>query len=438
MIQSHRAKLLFAIIGSLYLSVGIFLSWSLALTVLVDGLIAAIMALGVNMMWGYAGLFNVGIAGFFSLGGLAMVLISAPVNRDALAAGTPQILLALVLGAAIVTLIVRTIQRLAPGRIRLALAVTLAVSGFLLFEYVYLPATERVEAINPGVAGNIGGLGLPVPFAWLAGAVLAGAAAWLIARISLGLRSDYLAIATLGIGQIILSVQKNEDWLDRGVKDVYEISRWPVPDGVALQNTGWFVSVAQHLGIDVQYGSTIFVYLCFALLAALVLAFIFTLAELALNSPWGRMMRAIRDNEVSADAMGKDVRKRHLHIFVLGSAVVGVAGALFVMFHGIFSPRSFDDPLRYTFLIWAMVILGGSGNNWGAVLGALLVMLIWTQAEYLGPMLLNVLTGPMGDGPLKEHLIDSAVQMRLPLVGILLIAVLRFSPRGLLPERGAK
>lgn len=438
MTLTNRATYLFVIIGVLYLSVGVLESWSLALTILNDGLIAAIMALGVNMMWGYAGLFNIGIAGFFSLGGLAVVLVSAPINHEAWSAGTVQILFALAAGVAIVAASVRTVQRGQSGWPRALVLAGLAVAGVMLFKLVYLPATESVEAINPAAAGNIGGLGLPVPFAWLVGAGLAAGAAWMVARISLRLRSDYLAIATLGIGQIIISVQKNEDWLDRGVKDIYDISHWPVPDAVALQQADWFLSLAQRFGFDLQSGSTIAVNLAFATMTALVLGFILFLAELSLKSPWGRMMRAIRDNETAAGAMGKDVRKRHLQIFVLGSAVVGIAGALFVMFHGIFSPRSFDDPLRYTFLIWAMVILGGSGNNWGAVLGALVVMLIWIQAEYLGPLVLQVATGPLSDGPLKAHLIDSAVQMRLPLVGIVLIAVLRFSPRGLIPERGSK
>lgn len=103
--------------------------------------------------------------------------------------------------------------------------------------------------------------------------------------------------------------------------------------------------------------------------------------------------------------------------------------------HGLFAPVSYDEPLRYTFLIWAMVILGGAGNNWGAVLGALIIMLIWGQAENLGPALFEVLTSPFSDGPFRAHLIDSAVQMRLPMVGLLLLVVLRFSPNGLIPEK---
>ena len=92
------------------------------------------------------------------------------------------------------------------------------------------------------------------------------------------------------------------------------------------------------------------------------------ITQKALYSPWGRMMRAIRDNEEAANAMGKNVVKQHLLIFILGSAIVGIAGAMLVTQDGLFTPGSYR-PMRYTFLIWVMVIVGGSGNNFGAILG---------------------------------------------------------------------
>ena len=84
------------------------------------------------------------------------------------------------------------------------------------------------------------------------------------------------------------------------------------------------------------------------------------------------MMRAIRDNEVAAEAMGKDVTARHLQVFILGSAVCGLAGAMMTTLDGQLTPASYQ-PLRFTFLIWVMVIVGGSGNNFGAVLGGMLI-----------------------------------------------------------------
>jgi branched-chain amino acid transport system permease protein len=426
---------LFGVVGLLYLLVGFLQSWTLAITVLNNGLIVAIVALGVNMQWGYAGLFNVGVSGFFALGGLAVVLVSKPLDAAAWAAGTPRILFALLIGVGVIAAAARLWKAMKPGRMRGFALTVLLVAGLFLFRFAFDPAVSAVEAITPASTGNIGGLGLPVPLSWIAGGALAAGAAWVVAKTALGLRSDYLAIATLGISEIIIAMMKNEEWLDRGVKNVIEIGRWPVPDEVVLQQQPGFVAAAQALGLDPRTGSTIFVGVCFALLFTVVLLILLALAEYALKSPWGRMMRAIRDNEVAAEAMGKDVKRRHLQIFVLGSAVIGIAGALYVMLHGLLAPTSYADPLRYTFLIWAMVILGGSGNNWGSVLGALIIMLVWGLAESIGPALVQVLTTPLADGPLKAHLVESAVQMRLPVVGLALLLVLRFSPRGLIPEK---
>ena len=426
---------LFGVVGLLYLLVGFLQSWTLAITVLNNGLIVAIVALGVNMQWGYAGLFNVGVSGFFALGGLAVVLVSKPLDAAAWAAGTPRILFALLIGVGVIAAAARLWKAMKPGRMRGFALTVLLVAGLFLFRFAFDPAVSAVEAITPASTGNIGGLGLPVPLSWIAGGALAAGAAWVVAKTALGLRSDYLAIATLGISEIIIAMMKNEEWLDRGGKNVIEIGRWPVPDEVVLQQQPGFVAAAQALGLDPRTGSTIFVGVCFALLFTVVLLILLALAEYALKSPWGRMMRAIRDNEVAAEAMGKDVKRRHLQIFVLGSAVIGIAGALYVMLHGLLAPTSYADPLRYTFLIWAMVILGGSGNNWGSVLGALIIMLVWGLAESIGPALVQVLTTPLADGPLKAHLVESAVQMRLPVVGLALLLVLRFSPRGLIPEK---
>ena len=146
-------------------------------------------------------------------------------------------------------------------------------------------------------------------------------------------------------------------------------------------------------------------------------------------------MRAIRDNEVAAEAMGKDVTARHLQIFVLGSAVLGMAGAMMVTFDGLMAPTSYQ-PLRFTFLIWVMVIVGGSGNNWGAVLGGFLIWWLWIQVETLGGLGMSAITAGLADGSwLKAHLQEAAAHMRLLTMGVILLLVLRFSPRGLIPEK---
>ena len=146
-------------------------------------------------------------------------------------------------------------------------------------------------------------------------------------------------------------------------------------------------------------------------------------------------MRAIRDNEVSASAMGKDVKARHLQVFVLGGIVVGIAGAMLTTIDGQLTPSTYH-PLRFTFLIWVMVIVGGSGNNWGAVLGGFVIWFFWVEAEPMGTWLMHAITSGMDvDSPLRLHLIDSAAHMRLMTMGIILLLALRFSPRGLIPEK---
>jgi branched-chain amino acid transport system permease protein len=308
------------------------------------------------------------------------------------------------------------------------------LAGFVIYRAVFDPAVTAVEAVDPASTGFLGGLGLPVLLGWPMGGVLAAGAAWVIGKTALGLRSDYLAIATLGIAEIVIAVLKNEDWLARGVKNVTGLPR-PVPYEVDLQADPSFVERAAGLGLDAQTASTIFVKIAYGLLFATVLLVLLWLAQMALRSPWGRMMRAIRDNEVAAEAMGKDVKGRHLQIFVLGSAICGIAGAMMVTLDGQLTPGSYQ-PLRFTFLVWVMVIVGGSGNNFGAILGGMLIWWLWVMVEPIGLWLMGTLTSGMAEGSwLKDHLTDAAAHMRLMTMGLILLLVLRFSPRGLIPER---
>ncbi len=396
------------------------------------GLISAVMALGVNMQWGYAGLFNAGVVGFLALGGLAPVLISSAPVPGAWSAGVPQVLLALLIGLGTLGLSAQVWRRLS-GPVRVPVLIAVLVIGFVVYRYIFDPAVIAIEANNSASAGNIGGLGLPVLLSWPVGALFAAAAAWGVGKVALGLRSDYLAIATLGIGEIIVAVMRNEEWLARGVKNVSGIPR-PVPYELDLQADPGFIARAAEWGMDPATASAIWVKLLYAALFTAVLLLLILMSELALKSPWGRMMRAIRDNETAAEAMGKNVTRRHLQIFVIGSAVIGLAGAMMVTLDGLLSPNSFN-PLRYTFLIWVMVIVGGSGNNWGAVLGAILIWFLWIKAEVWGPELMRLVTAPLPDGALREHLLGSAPHMRFIALGLVLLLVLRFAPRGLVPER---
>jgi branched-chain amino acid transport system permease protein len=114
--------------------------------------------------------------------------------------------------------------------------------------------------------------------------------------------------------------------------------------------------------------------------------------------------------------------------------VIGIAGAMMTTMDSQLTPGTYQ-PLRFTFLIWVMVIVGGSGNNWGSVLGGFLIWWLWVMVEPIGLWLMNVITYGMGDGWLKSHLLDSAAHMRLLTMGIVLLLVLRFAPRGLMPGK---
>jgi len=448
--NSLRTQLAFAAIAVLLVIIGFAQSWNVALGIFNLCLISAVMALGVNMQWGYAGLLNVGVMGFAALGGMSAVLVSQAPIVEAWDASWGRLLGAAVCFALTIAAAIFCYRKLFPGRQR-ALALTLVIILGLALTRIFLdPAISSIESIEPAKTGFLGGMGLPIIFSWIFGGFVAAGIAWCIGKVALGLRADYLAIATLGISEIIIAVLKNEDWLTRGVKNVTGLAR-PVPYEIDLQASNWFIHLMRwwHSGsltrlneVEQQQalkqfvidGSSIFVKLCYTGLFASVLIFILLLSVKALNSPWGRMMRAIRDNEIAAGAMGKDVTRRHLEIFVIGSAVIGIGGAMLTTLDGQFTPTSYQ-PLRYTFLIWVMVIVGGSGNNMGSVLGGFLIWLVWIEAEPVGVWLMQVGTGWLDENnAVRIHLIANAQHMRLFFMGLVLLLVLRFSPGGILPE----
>jgi branched-chain amino acid transport system permease protein len=425
--------ILAALMAALLAIVGFGQSWPVALEIIQLSLISAIMALGLNVQWGYAGLVNVGLMGFAALGGAGAVLMTMPPYAPAWAAGGRGILvsgLILVLAIGLIGWLRQTLQ----GRWRSLAILALVVAAYVLIRRVYDPAVTAIEAADPAKFGYLGGLGMPVAAGWVMGGLLAAAAAWGIGKITLGLRSDYLAIATLGISEIIVAVMKNEDWLTRGVKNVTGLPQ-PVTAQIDLQAQAWVISWADRLGVTPAEFASIWSKLMYCLIFAAVLGVLLWFSQRALYSPWGRMMRAIRDNRDAAEAMGKNVPARHLQVFIIGSAICGLAGAMLITRDGQLTTGSFS-PLRYTFTIWVMVIVGGSGNNWGSVLGAFLIWFIWIEAEPAGMWLMDAITAGMDDGSaVRKHLLESAPHLRLILMGTILLSVLRFAPRGLIPER---
>ena len=442
----------FAVMALLLLAVGIGQSWSLSLTILNMCLISAIMAMGANIQWGYAGLVNFGIMGFTALGGLAAVLVSYSPVYEAWSVGGVNILISLVLLIIIIFLIIFTLRFFVSGFKKYLIIFLILLIGYLIINYFFRPAVIAIEDISPATTGFLGGLGLPIIFSWFVGGLLAAGVAFIIGKITLGLRSDYLAIATLGISEIIIAILKHEDWLTRGVKNVIGLKR-PVPYEINLQNSEWFINLIVKINSskldfiqDIEQknilinqmvisGSSIFVKLCYMILFSIVLLIILYLCNTALNSPWGRMMRAIRDNETSSNAMGKDVVKRHLQVFILGSAVVGIAGAMLTTNDGLFTPGSYQ-PLRFTFVIWVMVIVGGSGNNLGSILGGFIIWFVWVEAAPFALLLIEFTTSYLQpESNIKKHLLNTAPYFRYLIMGTTLLVIMRYRPKGIIPEK---
>jgi branched-chain amino acid transport system permease protein len=375
----------------------------------------ALIALGLNLQWGYAGLFNVGIMGFIAAGAATSMLLTFPRVPEFWDSNGPSLIAGLIMRLAVAAALLYAANisnRFGAGpRLRaLFIALAIAISWIMLTTYTD-PMAREIEATSTWM----GGLGLPVWIGWLGAAIVSGLIAWFVGKVCLGLRTDYLAIATLGFAQIIKTFLKNADWLTRGTLTVSPLP-WPVP----RPEDGEFL-LARSL------------YLC---VVAVLIVVIYLALQRAYRSPWGRMMRAIRDNEEAAEALGKDVNFRRLEVFVLGSMLIGLGGAVLITFTGVFDPSGFID-LNHTFLVWVMVILGGSGNNRGAIFGALLVYIIWTMSEPAALWAFSLARDLGGDwfGWQAPADLDSrALQMRVFVIGLTITLVLRIAPGGVMPE----
>ena len=442
----------YSIMILLIILVGIFQSWGIALSILNLCLISAVMTMGANIQWGYAGLINFGVMGYTALGGLAAVLVSVAPVEEAWSAGGINIIACLFIIIGMIFSIRYILKKFTKSKKRTYGIISLIVIGLVLLRLVSEPGIENIEAVDPAKTGFLGGLGMPILFSWIVGGFFAAGLAYIVGKVALGLRADYLAIATLLISEIVIAVIKHEDWLSRGVKNVIGLKR-PVPYEIDLQNTPWFINLVEKFNLGklklinsvaerqdvlnqlVIDASSVYVKLCFAGMFLIVVIILLIITQKALYSPWGRMMRAIRDNEEAANAMGKNVVKEHLLIFILGSAVVGIAGAMMVTHDGLFTPGSYR-PMRYTFLIWVMVIVGGSGNNFGAILGGFAVWFLWIEAAPIALFLINFFTSNLPEtNVIKLHLIDSVPYFRFLMMGIGLLLIMRYRPKGIIPEK---
>lgn len=415
-LQTYKKELL--LFGGLLALILIVLSKmgaAFGIRMLVEASCYAIIALGLTIQWGYAGLFNAGILGFLAMGGFMTVLFSYPINDAFWDSELPGQLGGVFLKAVVgIGLIYGStkLDRIGISK-KLKTLITIVLTA-VVYLYILNSLTPVADAIEKD-AGFIGGFGLPVWVGWTMGGIAAGIIAWFIGHICLGLRSDYLAIATLGIAEIIKAFLKNADWLSRGTLTVSPLP-WPVPNPT---EAGFVFARAS--------------YLC---LTAVVIAVIFFLLHRAYNAPWGRMMRAIRDNELSSSAMGKNVNRRRLEVFIFGSVLMGIGGAALATFNSIFDPSSYVT-LNHTFLIWVMVILGGAGNNLGTLFGAILIYIIWTMSEPVALYVLDVIRN-IGDSvgwEAPSDLDSRALQARVFVIGLIITLVLRFAPKGVIPEK---
>jgi branched-chain amino acid transport system permease protein len=306
-----------------------------------------VLTLGLNVQWGFTGLFNIGIAGFYALGAYTSALVSGP---------PPDVW---------------------DGRI-------------------------------------FGGFELPFLTGLLAAAVICGVVAFLIGIPTLRLKAEYLAIATIGISEIIRLVLKNEAWLTNGVWGLQQIPS-PLHDQIR-RGISRFLSGHPNLPLwihDLIFKSYNWFYL---LLVLGVLLALYLIVQRLVRSPWGRVIKAIREDEDVAAMSGKNTFSFKIQALVLGAMIMGIGGSLYAHYVKFISPATFE-PLYGTFLVWVMLILGGSGNNKGAIVGSFTVWGIWAGTDFATRYF-----------PVSA---TQAAALRILIIAILLEVVLIWRPQGL-------
>jgi len=320
--------------------------------------IYAILTLGLNVQWGYTGHLNFGIAGFFALGAFTTALFTTSAPTGTMAQYTQQAF----------------------------------------------------------------GLEMPFLVGVAAAAIVSGVFALVIAVPVLRLRMDFLAIATIGIAEIVRRIFQNERWLANGPQPLRGI---PQPGRCLFENGCWWTPewLVTALGPLEQRDYNFF----YLIVVTLFVAAVYFLAERAVRSPWGRMLRAARDEEASTAMSGKNVPWVRIQSFVVGAVIMGLGGAVYAHYV-ITIDYSHFQPLFATFLVWVMLMLGGSGNNRGALLGAFVVWAVWSGTAFVAAGLEPVLAAIHSDLP------ERANYLRWLFVALLLAGIVLFRPQGILPE----
>ena len=251
---------------------------------------------------------------------------------------------------------------------------------------------------TPDMAGRLGGFDMPMLVGWIGGALATGFVTLLVGALTIRLRADYLAIATFGVAVAVQLCVLNLESVTGGP---FGIGFIPRPFGALAGDP------------------LLFSLLNLAVLAAVVLALYLALERL-LRSPWGRVLRAIREDEAAALALGKSAVRFRLQAFTIGGAIMGLAGATQAHFIGFIAPDNYSPTL--TFQVWAMLIVGGSGNNRGAILGAIVVWGIWAVSA----------SAVAAVFPPDQQ--ARAASLQIVMIGVALCAILLLRPRGILGE----
>ena len=246
---------------------------------------------------------------------------------------------------------------------------------------------------------HMGGFGLIYPLALLGGMVAAGLLSWIVGVLTLRMRHDYLAISTFGVAVAFENLMRNAEWLSGGAKGIRGFER----------------PLRAALGDGFLYN------LLFLLFVLLLLFATYRFLELLVGSPFGRLLRACREDETAARSLGKSPDRIRLIAFITGSVIMGLAGGLYGTFYAFVSPQDVLPTL--TFQIWAMLIVGGAGNNRGAIMGAFLIWAAWTASGW----------GLSRFAPVEMQIFAGSIQYVL--IGLVIVGMLLWRPQGLFPER---
>jgi branched-chain amino acid transport system permease protein len=294
----------------------------------------------------------------------------------------------------------------------LALNLQFGVSGIVNFSFIVFQAAGAYAAAvlslppdtaNGGFQHYVGGLQLPFPIPWIGGAIAGGLLAIPVGFVVLRkLRSDYQAIALLVLSVIANTVITNADKFLGGAAGLALVPP-PFSDRIDPNTESY-----QYLYVGIT-------------IVAVVIAF--AVVNRVVNSPYGRSLRALREREIAAAAIGKNPVNLKMTIFIVGGVIAGLSGAILVGFIQLWAPSVWLYP--ETIILFAAIIVGGRGNNIGAILGALLVPVGFEEVTRLlnsNPNIANL-------GP--PNLISA---LQWVAIGLLILGFLWFRPQGVRPE----